>query len=310
MILCSGESLIDMLPLKGAAGFHPLPGGAVYNTALALGRLRQQAGYFWPISRDRFGELLLERLMAAKVDVSLSPRSDRPTTLAFVTLDRGEPRYTFQDDGSAGRMFAVEDWPELPGFLTALFIGGISLAADPCGATVERLAEMAAAAGIPIMLDPNIRPFVIRDEPAYRARLGRLIAQADIVKLSAEDLSWLYPGRTHDDSLLDEIRATGPRVVFCTNGGKGAWVRWKGGTLFAAAPRVQVVDTIGAGDAFNAGVLAGLAQSRILSSGLAQITGQSLRTALDLGVRVASLSVTRPGADPPWSAELGLHSLS
>lgn len=306
MILCAGESLIDMVPQKGAAGFLPLPGGAVHNTALALGRLEQAVGYLWPISRDGFGEMLIARLEAAGVDVGLCPRSDRPTALAFALPDGAGTRYSFYDDGSAGRMFAPDDLPELPGNLQALFIGGISLAADPCGATIERLAERAVAAGAALMLDPNIRPSAIRDEPAYRARLARLMARADIVKLSTEDLAWLRPGRSPDDTLLDEIRALGPGLVLHTRAEKGAVLRWRGGTIAAATPRMPlpVADTIGAGDVFNAGMLAALAQAGTLGPGLRGIDAATLRAALETGIRAASFSTTRPGADPPWLREL------
>jgi len=138
MILCAGESLIDMVP--EGAGFRPLPGGAVYNTAIALGRIGAPTAYLWPISRDPFGELLLRPLADAAVDTTLCPRSDRLTTLAFVTLIGGEARYSFYDEGSAGRMLAPADLPQIPDEISALFIGGISLVPDPCGAAVEELA--------------------------------------------------------------------------------------------------------------------------------------------------------------------------
>lgn len=138
MILCAGESLIDMVPQPDGA-FRPLPGGSVYNTAVALGRLGQPTAYLWPISRDAFGERLLEPLAGAGVDVTLCPRPDRPTTLAVVTLAGGEARYSFHDEGSAGRMLSPGDIPPLPGRIRAIFAGGISLVPDPCGAAMEAL---------------------------------------------------------------------------------------------------------------------------------------------------------------------------
>ena len=109
MILCTGESLIDMVPQDGA--FRPLPGGAVYNTAIALGRLGAPTAYLWPISRDPFGEQLLRPLAEAAVDAGLCPRTDRLTTLAMVTLVDGDARYFFYDEGSAGRLFAPRTFP-------------------------------------------------------------------------------------------------------------------------------------------------------------------------------------------------------
>ncbi|MDF3855903.1 carbohydrate kinase [Paracoccus sp. P2] len=301
MILCAGESLIDMVP--EGANYRPLPGGAVYNTAIALGRMGAQTGYLWPISRDTFGETLLRPLAEAGVDTGLCPRSDRLTTLAFVTLTGGEARYSFYDEGSAGRMFAPEDLPEIPDTVSALFIGGISLVPDPCGAAVEALVERVRHR-VPVMLDPNIRPFFIADETAYRARLDRLIAMADLVKLSGDDLEWLMPGASFEEAAA-AILSRGPRVVFQTGGSAGARARWSGAPLSARAVRVEVADTIGAGDTFNAGVLAALDRAGVLTrQGLETLAPESIAQALALGTSAAAITVSRPGADPPWAHEL------
>jgi len=301
MILCAGESLIDMVP-RGT-DYRPLPGGAVYNTAIALGRMGVDTGYLWPISRDGFGEMLLGPLARAGVDTRLCPRSDRLTTLAFVTLAGGEARYAFYDEGSAGRMFAPADLPDIPDTVSALFIGGISLVPDPCGAAIEALAARLHPR-VPVMLDPNIRPFFIGDEPAYRARLDRLFAMADLVKLSGDDLDWLMPGAAPEQAAA-AILARGARVVLQTGGASGARAHWPGGTLAAPALRVEVADTIGAGDTFNAGVLAALDRAGLLSRrGLDRLTPDALGQALALGTRAAAVTVSRPGADPPWAHEL------
>lgn len=301
MILCAGESLVDMVPQPDGA-LRPLAGGAVYNTALALGRLGAPTGYLWPVSRDGFGDVLLRPLTDAGVDTAACPRTDRPTTLAVVSLSGGDARYTFYDEGSAGRMFAPADLPPLPGGLAALFIGGISLVPDPCGGTVETLAARAAAAGVPVMLDPNIRPLFIQDDAAYRARLDRLFAVASIVKLSGDDLDWLWPGQDAEAAartLLDR----GVRLVLTTGGAAGAvgWTR----TLRQAAPAVtvQVADTIGAGDTFNAGMLDALHRA----GGLADpgsLDAPTLTAALNHAARVAGVTVSRAGANPPWAHEL------
>ncbi|KRW96357.1 carbohydrate kinase [Paracoccus sp. MKU1] len=301
MILCAGESLIDMVP--EGANYRPLPGGAVYNTAIALGRMGAQAGYLWPISRDGFGEMLLRPLAEAGVDTGLCPRSDRLTTLAFVTLTGGEARYSFYDEGSAGRMFAPEDLPEIPDTVSALFIGGISLVPDPCGTAIEALVERVRHR-IPVMLDPNIRPFFIADEPAYRARLDRLIGMADLVKLSGDDLDWLMPGASFEEAAA-AILGRGARVVFQTGGSAGARAHWSGEPLAAQAVRVEVADTIGAGDTFNAGVLAALDRAGVLTrQGLERLTPDAIAQALALGTRAAAITVSRPGANPPWAHEL------
>lgn len=301
MILCTGEALIDMVPQADGA-FRPLPGGAVYNTALALGRLGAGSGFLWPISRDPFSDLLLRPLAEAGVDVSACPRTDRPTTLAFVTITAGEARYSFYDEGSAGRMFAPADLPPLPTGLQALFIGGISLAAEPCGATVETFARVAAAEGVPVMLDPNIRPFFVTDAAAYRARLERLFRLSAIVRLSADDCAWLWPGADHDRIARDLI-ACGVRLVLLTSGAEGALARTPRHQASALAPRVTVADTIGAGDTFNAGILDALSRAGVLHR-LDALDEPTLTAALSHAARAAAISVSRPGADPPWSHEL------
>ncbi|WP_134679675.1 carbohydrate kinase family protein [Paracoccus ravus] len=305
MILCAGESLIDMVPETGAGGaaFRPLPGGAVYNTAIALGRIGAPVGYLWPISRDPFGEVLLRPLAEANVDISLSPRSDRLTTLAFVTLSGGEARYSFYDEGSAGRMLAPADLPNIPETVSALFIGGISLVPDPCGAAIEELVARLKPR-VPIILDPNIRPFFIADAEAYRARLDRLIGMADIVKLSADDLEWLAPGKSFDEVAAD-LLSRGVKVLLQTGGAAGALAHWQGAPISAPALRVEVADTIGAGDTFNAGVLASLnADGALTREGLAKLSPEALLRALSLGTKAAAITVSRPGANPPWAHEL------
>ena len=305
MILCTGESLIDMVPDSGC--FRPLPGGAVYNTTVALGRLGMPTAYFWPISRDPFGEDLLRPLVEAAVDIDLCPRTDRLTTLAFVTLTGGEARYSFYDEGSAGRMLAPEDVPALPDRIQALFAGGISLVPDPCGAAIEALIAREAAR-LPVMLDPNIRPFFIKDEAAYRARLARLAPMADIVKLSGDDLEWLHPGLSHEDAAR-QVLDLGPRVVLQTGGSAGSRAHWAGETVFAPSFRTEVADTIGAGDTFNAGVLASLLQQGLLTkAALDGLAAQHLHKALTLGAQAAAITVSRHGANPPWAHEMPVET--
>ena len=300
MILCCGEALIDMLPRETTAGepaFAPYAGGSVFNTAIALGRLGAPAGFLSGISTDLFGRILDETLAASKVDASLAIRSGRPTTLAFVTLTNGHAQYAFYDENTAGRMIGVEELPEIPADVEALFFGGISLPPDPCGATYESLMLREAGRRV-TMIDPNIRPSFITDEAGYRARIGRMMAAATIVKSSDEDLDWL--GMTPADLL-----AAGAKLVCLTEGSKGVTAHWAGGSVFVAARKVEVVDTVGAGDTFSAGLLAGLHRDGNLTlAALAEITEAALVPALDLGVAAAAVTVSRAGANPPWAHEL------
>jgi len=300
MILCCGEALIDMLPREttdGEQAFAPYAGGSVFNTAIALGRLGANPGFLSGLSTDLFGQILTDTLTASKVNSDLAIRSDRPTTLAFVTLTNGHAKYAFYDENTAGRMITPDDLPEIPGEVTALFFGGISLPPDPCGATYEALMEREAETRV-TMLDPNIRPSFITDEVGFRARMTRMLAAADIVKISDEDLDWL---RLDAASLIE----TGAKLVCVTEGAKGVTAHFAGGTLSVSAKKVEVVDTVGAGDTFNAGLLAGLERAGVLTkTGLDALTADQLQPALELGTAAAAITVSRAGANPPWEYEL------
>lgn len=300
MILCCGEALIDMLPRETAAGeaaFAPYPGGAVFNTAVALGRLGAGAGFFSGLSTDLFGQMLSRALAAAGVETGFCHHSARATTMAYVTLTGGQASYLFYDEGTAGRMLTQADLPDLPEDLDALFFGGISLMAEPCAGAYEALMLREAGRRV-LMIDPNVRPGFIADEAAYRARIGRMLGAADIVKISDEDMDWLG---TDVATLL----AGGARVVCVTEGAKGATGHMSEGAVFVPSRAVEVVDTVGAGDTFNAGLLAGLARGGHLSrEGMAGLTPETLRPALALGVAAAAVTVSRAGANPPWAEEL------
>ena len=290
MILCAGEALIDMLPRDTSEGaaFLPVPGGAVFNTAVALGRLGAPVAMFTGLSTDLFGERLAAALAASGV-ADRAHRADRPTTLAFVTLSEGQARYAFYDEGTAGRMLTPDDLPDASG-AEALFLGGISLAVEPCADAYEALA---GATDAPLMIDPNVRPSFVADAGRYRARIARLIARATLVKLSDEDMAWLG---LDADAILD----MGARALLLTEGAKGATAITARGRVHVAARPAEVVDTVGAGDTFNAGVLAALHER----GALADPSDDDLRAALDLGTRAAAVTVSRAGANPPRRDEL------
>ncbi len=304
MILACGEALIDMLPRRTEAGetaYAPYAGGAVFNTAIALGRLGAPTGFFSGLSDDLFGDLLRETLEASKVDSSPAHVSDRPTTLAFVKLTDGHATYSFYDENTAGRMLTPEDLPDTDA--EALFFGGISLMVEPCATAYEALQAREADAKV-TMLDPNIRPSFIRDEAVYRARIERMIARADVVKVSDEDLHWLE-GKGETADLARAMLAKGPKLVCITEGSKGATGYTATHTVSAPAPRVTVADTVGAGDTFNAGVLASLHRGGLLTkAAVAALDEGQVRAALELGAKAAAVTVSRAGANPPWDHEL------
>jgi len=306
MILSAGEALIDMLPREttdGGDAFQPFAGGAVFNTAIALGRLEVPSGFFCGISTDLFGEILVDSLAASNVDTSFAARSDRPTTLAFVVLTDGQASYMFNDENTAGRMIEPADLPVLSDDVKAVFFGGISLAVEPCAGTFEALMTREAPNRV-TMIDPNVRPSFIRDEDHYRARIMRMLSMADIVKLSDEDLHWLM-GDGELADLAENIRARGPAIVLITEGAKGARGYFAGGVADVASRRTEVVDTVGAGDTFNAGVLAALHDKGLLNKDtLRQISLADLEDAMILGAKCAAVTVSRAGANPPRRSEL------
>jgi fructokinase len=201
-------------------------------------------------------------------------------------------------------MLSTDQLPMLPPGVSTLFLGGISLVNDPAASTYEALQARECKTRV-TMVDPNIRPgFIAGKEAEYRARIERMVARADIVKLSDEDLHWLE-GQGDLTALARGILAKGPKVVFVTEGAKGARAVTATQDRFVAATPVSVVDTVGAGDTFNAGILAALHQAGALTkAGVAALSDTTLDAALSLGTRAAAVTVSRAGANPPWSHEL------
>lgn len=307
MILCCGEALIDMLPQKlddGSECFVPIPGGALLNTAIALGRLGEETSFFSSLSSDMFGQQLIAALEHSGVDTGLCVRSPNPSTLAFVNLKDGQATYYFFDENSAARNLTPELLPSLPATVTAIHFGGISLIPEPGGSSYEKL--MTVNQDRLLSFDPNIRPGFIQDEMGYRGRVSRMIEMADIVKVSDEDLNWIADGRPVDETIASWLQET-DKIVLLTEGANGATAYIKSGTLHQPAIETCIVDTVGAGDAFNAGFLAGLGKAGLLSkSAFANIDIDvvSLKAALTLAVEVAAHTVSITGANPPFRLEL------
>ena len=311
MILCCGEALIDMLQRKSDAGepaFAPYVGGAVFNTAIALGRLGVPTEFFSGISSDFFGQMLLDSLTANHVGTHYAHISQQPTTLAFVRLTDGQASYMFYDENSAGRSLAIEHLPALDDNVTALQFGAISLIPEPCGSTYEALMAREHEKRV-IILDPNIRPGFIPDKEKHLARMRRMIAMTDIVKISDEDMRWFGESGTMDEIARRWIVPAdqqGPKVILVTHGADGVTGYTADLTVHVAAQRVPVVDTVGAGDTFTAGVLTSLQEAGVLvKSALTTLTEAQIRDALTLGVKAAAVTVSRAGANPPWRNELG-----
>lgn len=306
MIICCGEALIDFLPAKtneGADAFQPFNGGSIYNVAIALGRLGCSVGYFGGISEDFFGQSLLAGLKASQVDLSFVAHSSHATTLAFVQIKDGQPQYAFLDEGSAGRNLELNQIPSIPAHVSALHFGSMSLINEPAGATLEAFAT-AQKDNCVISLDPNIRPTLVSNRDDYLQRLGRMLALSDIIKISDEDMEWIYPG-VDPRTIAKQWLADGAALVIVTKGSKGATAFAKSGEFVQPIQKVVVADTVGAGDTFTAGLLSSLEQQGLLNkSDLAVITLEQMSTATARAAKAASITVSRAGANPPWQNEI------
>jgi fructokinase len=306
MIVCCGEALIDMLPRKSAEGvavYQPFNGGSIFNTAIALGRLGIKTGFFTGLSTDFFGDSLKAGLEASHVSLKYVKIWDRPSTLAFVKLDNGHARYSFFDDNSAGRMLTKKDLPKLARDVEALHFGSISLIPEPGASTLEALMKRESKTRV-ICFDPNIRPTVIKNRREYLARVKRMIAMSDIVKISDEDVKWIT-GKDDFAATARKWLKAGAKVVVITRGREGAEAFTKKINVKIVSPKVTVVDTVGAGDTFTAGVLTSLSKAgKLTKSGMTDLDETTLRDAMGFAARAAAVTVSREGANPPWAHEL------
>ncbi|MGW0415927.1 carbohydrate kinase family protein [Streptomyces collinus] len=301
MIVVAGEALIDLVPHgPGAlADLKPALGGGPYNTAVALGRLGSPTAFCSRTSHDAFGEALLDGLRRAGVELSGVQRGPEPTTLAVATVGSGgSASYSFYVDGTADRLFTTP--AALPAGTRAVSFGTCSLVLEPGASAYEELMRAAAAQGLFTALDPNIRAGLIPDADAYRARFRGWLPSVTLLKLSEEDAEWL--GGTPREWL-----AAGPSAVVLTRGGDGLTVLTRDGAEYSVpGEKVEVVDTIGAGDTVNAALLHGLsAQGALSARGLAALGPDGWQRLLRFAARAAAITCSRAGAEPPFANELG-----
>ena len=306
MIICAGESLIDMVSFRGEAEYTPHVGGSNFNSSIALGRLGADSYYFGAISNDSYGELIENTLRHSKVKEDFVIKTNRPTTLAYADVIEGIAEYTFVDEHSAGRLL---DQSSLKPFLDglkkakALLVGGISLQAEPCGSSWQWLIE-GVSGHLPIYFDANIRPDFIEDKQSYFDRFIKLTSRVDIIKISDEDYRYLYGAQDFSEASKIWLN-NGVKLVILTLGSDGAKVLYSDREVFVQSNKVDVLDTIAAGDTFNAGFLLSLDKQGLLDrESLNSIGETQLKTALTFANKVASITVTKKGANPPWLEEL------
>lgn len=301
MIVVAGEALIDLI-VNPDGGLAAAPGGGPYNTARTIARLGQDVTFVARISTDRFGRLLHANLEGDGVALDHIVMTDDPTTLAVAELDdRGTASYRFYLDGtSAAGLIDTDVIDVLTPQVVALHVGTLGLVLEPAGTTIERLVH-AASAGVLVMFDPNCRPSATRDVAAFRARIGWIARRADVMKVSDDDLRFLDPDVTPDGA-IDRLLEVGVRVVLRTDGGRSVEVRTASERVSVPVPAVEVVDTVGAGDAFGGGFLAAWVGSGRRRAELASM--DDIVEAVSFAIRVAGLTCARVGADPPILTEL------
>ncbi len=262
-------------------------------------------GFFTGLSDDMFGDVLRETLKSSNVDFAPCATLSLHTTLAFVKLVNGSATYAFFDENTAGRMITQADLPALGDFCEALHFGAISLIPEPCGSTYEALMTREYEKRV-ISFDPNIRPGFIKDADAHKARMLRMAAMSDIVKFSDEDLDWFGEEGSHEE-LVAKWLTRGPKLVVITKGADGADGYTNRFKVSVPGEKVTVVDTVGAGDTFDAGILASLKMNNLLTKAqVATLSEDAVRDALTLGAKAAAVTVSRAGANPPWAYEIGL----
>lgn len=308
MFLVCGEALFDFFlegeEGPGAAGFAARAGGSPFNVALGLSRLDCASGLLTGLSDDMLGRRLGQVLAAEGVSTRYAVPTRRPTTVSLVGLDpAGVPEYQFYGNGSADTGVTLADLPALGPEVVGLHFGSYSLAVAPVADAFAALARTEHARFI--SLDPNIRPTIEPDMDVWRARLDALFPLADLVKISAEDLALIRPGAAAADFAADLI-GRGVRLVVVTDGGETAH-GWTSSGLAAAArpPKVTVIDTVGAGDTFQAALI-----SRLCAHGdgphaaLDALDAPGLEATLAYAARAAAITCSRRGADLPRAAEL------
>ena len=307
MILSCGDALIDFVPVvarDGREAVRPAVGGSCLNIAVGIARLGAAAGFVGGISTDLFGRMVADHAIASKVDLRFARRSAHQTTLAFVRIVEGESQYAFYDAQTASANWSYERGSIPFDAIEAVHIGSTTLVHARGSEQADALVADARASAT-ISFDPNCRPALVEDRKAYRTRMDAFAGNADIVRMSDVDFNYLY-GDDAYATRAERLLTRSASLFVVTRGGNGvqAWHR-NAGMIEVEAPTVEVVDTIGAGDSFQAALLFALARlKRIERTGLHAIGAAELRRALTFACQCAAVTCTRAGADPPRFSEV------
>ena len=297
MIVVGGEALVDLVIEPDGAVTAKL-GGGPFNAARTIGRLGSEVAFLGSLSADRFGSLIHQQLLADDVDDSLVQFTELPTTLAAAELDEhGAATYHFYIAETAAPN--LHPLP-LPSGISILHVGTLGMVLEPMATALEALVG-GMDNDVLVLLDPNCRPRVTPDRVGYTSRLGRMLQRADVVKVSTDDLDFISPD-DHSAGLRMLLHG-GAALVLHTDGGRSVHVHWRSGAIEVPVPKVEVVDTIGAGDAFGGAFAAWWDQAGLGRNDIDD--RDAVRAAVAAAVEVAAVSCARVGAQPPRRAELG-----
>jgi fructokinase len=309
VVAVAGEALVDFVPAGGPGVFRAAPGGSPANVAVGLARLEVPTRLLARIADDLLGHRLRAHLEGNGVDLSFAVRAAEPTSLAIVAVGRdGVVEYDFRVEGTADWQWHDHELAgALDGPVVALHAGSLALTMPPGADVLQRLLADARQA-VTVSYDPNCRPLLMGSPDAVRGRIEALVALADVVKASADDLDWLLPGRP-PEQVAEAWLARGPSLVVITLGPSGLLAATRqAGVLRAPGRVVEVVDTVGAGDACMAALLAGLHRRGLLGPdrrpALRALDAATVAALADEAVLAAAITCTRPGADPPTAADL------
>lgn len=309
MIVVGGDNLIDLIQ-TGQSGdelsFSGMRGGSSYNTARAIGLQGQKVGFITPISRDSLGDFLADKITSDGVEL-LAKRHGAPTSLAVVTTSNGQPSYQFYRDGTAERQVDFDQLTDnMPATAVAFHLSSLAIVG---GKDADHWAQFFNAQkqnGVFVALDPNVRPMLITDRETYLARLNGLLNDVDLLKLSDEDLEWIFPDQDFETACQSLLKLSRAAITIVTKGGDGAVAFYGGNRLdVPASPVPNLVDTVGAGDTFMATLLSELSRQGHLSrAAIAGFTQDDIQTWLGTAARAAAINCSRKGCQPPTYNEL------
>jgi fructokinase len=312
MFLVCGEAVIDLFQDSASQdnaaeslSFKGQAAGSPFNVAVGLSRLGCKATFMTGLSRDPFGERLIEALSKEGVDWHLAQRTNRPTILSFVLINsEGIPEYAFYGENGADADVRLSALPiDLPPEIVALHIGGFPMAVEPAKTAYAALLKRETAR-LFVSLDPNIRIKLVGPMDMCRDHFESLCSTASLIKASTEDIGYLYKG-VDAVTIAKRWRTLGAGTVVITDGPKGAFALNNHGTVLSKTETVKVLDTVGAGDSFMSALLASIQNNQLLNrNALAQAPSLQIKSILDFANRAAAITCTRRGSNPPTLAEM------